>query len=399
MLHVAGSKGKGSTALFAERLLGALGHSTFTFTSPHLERWTERLRLDGREVDAATALETLETVRAAAERRGIVPGFFEALTVAGLWLAARARVDWAVIECGVGGRADATNVVRPAVTVITGIEREHVDRLGSELSAIAREKAGIVKPGAPLVAPALPAPIDAVLAAAANTARVPHLRARQRRAAPAAAGGPDELGWHYADGRLTACGPGWRVRTALASPGRQAAGNAVLALAALGSAGLASAEHLQRAARVLAREGLPGRTEVISRLPWIMIDSAHTGASAQALAETVGELRAPCVHLLLSCSGGKDVDALLAPLLPLVSRVTTTRADPDYSLDAETLAHHVRRHRPDLPVRAITDTEDALAQAAADRPGESLVLATGSVYLAGAVRRALHGSGAGPSRA
>ncbi|MDZ7786703.1 MAG: hypothetical protein U5K73_00745 [Halofilum sp. (in: g-proteobacteria)] len=121
VIHIAGSKGKGSTALLCEALLQRLGQRTLTYTSPHLARWTERLRIDAREADARRAQDALEAVRAAAGRSGIVPGFFEALTATGLLLAARAEVDWAIVEAGVGGRADATNVVTPALAVLHGV--------------------------------------------------------------------------------------------------------------------------------------------------------------------------------------------------------------------------------------------------------------------------------------
>lgn len=388
VVHIAGSKGKGSTALFVEALLERLGRRTFTFTSPHFERWTERLRLDGAEADPGASLEALEAVRAAAGRSGIVPGFFEALTVTGLLLARRAGVDWAIVEAGVGGRADATNVVHPAVAVLTGIELEHTDRLGDTIAAIAAEKAGIVKPGVPLLAPVLGTPVDEILATAAERAGSQLVQLR-RRPRPARAGtDPASVQWHHDGDTLTASGAGWSVRTALMATGAHMAANAALALATVARLGLVSQESLQQAARELRTLQLPGRMETVSRLPWVMVDGAHTRASGEALAAAVEGLHPGRLHLLLSLTAGRDPATVLGPLLPLAGAVTATRADRDHSLAAETLAAAVRAQRPDLAVHAEEDVEAALARACGDRPGETLVLATGSVYLAGAVRAA-----------
>ena len=367
-------------------MLGALGLRTFTFTSPHLERWTERLRLDGTEAPPGRALAALASVRDASERCDVVPGFFEALTVAGLWLAAAERVDWCVIECGIGGRADATNIVEPAVTVITGIEREHVDRLGPRLTDIAREKAGIVKPGAPLIAPRLAPELDGILAARTEAAGTRFLRVERGAQAPSGPGVDYVVHWHHGPGGVTAAGPRWHVETALAAPGAHMAGNAVLALAAIHALAPAPLETMQRAADVLTGTALPGRMETVRERPWVIIDGAHTGASAAALAAAVVDLHAPRLHLLLSCSAGKDLDAVLTPLLAVASAVTVTRADPTYSLPAQTLAEHVRAHRETLAMEVIEDPGEAVAHACSDAPGRTLILATGSVYLAGAVR-------------
>ena len=367
-------------------MFSALGLRTFTFTSPHLEHWTERLRLDGAEAPPERALAALAAVRAASERCGVVPGFFEALTVAGLWLAAAERVDWCMIECGIGGRADATNIVEPAATVITGIELEHVDRLGPRLDDIAREKAGIVKPGAPLIAPRLAPDLDGILTGRAEMAGTPFLRVEHDTHTASGPGVDGVVHWHHGPGGVTAAGPDWHVQTALGTPSAHMAGNAVLALAAIHALAPAPIETLRRAADVLNGTALPGRMETVCERPWVIVDGAHTGASAAALAAAVADLHVPCLHLLLSCSAGKDLDAVLTPLLAIASGVTATRADPTYSLPAPTLAGHVRAHRETLTIEVIEDLEEAVAHACADDPGPSLVLATGSVYLAGGVR-------------
>ncbi|MDZ7786704.1 MAG: hypothetical protein U5K73_00750 [Halofilum sp. (in: g-proteobacteria)] len=205
--------------------------------------------------------------------------------------------------------------------------------------------------------------------------------------------GPARVAWHRDGARLSAAGPGWAVRAPLPAPGAHVAANAALALAAVARLGCA-AERLQRAAAVLGEVALPGRGEIVSRLPWVLVDGAHTAASARALAETVTALQPARVHLLLSLSQGKDVTGVLDPLLPLASRVTVTCADPDYSLAAEALARAVHERAPDLALATVAATEAALARACDDQPGETLVVATGSVYLAGRVRVAFTAPGA-----
>lgn len=393
VVHIAGSKGKGSTALYIEALLLACGRRTFTFTSPHLERWTERLRIDGHEAEAGQALEALKAVQRAQRETGITPGFFEALTVAGLWLAAKCETDWAVIEAGVGGRADATNVVRPRAGVITGIELEHIDRLGPTLEAIAREKAGIVKPGMPLLAPALPPALDAILAGAVDHAGSDFLRLRRHGGRKRSAGA-GETGWHF-DGRtLSTGGPGWSVRTPFTVAGDHMAANAALALATVARLGITSREGLQQAARGLGEQVLPGRMEILSKLPWVMVDGAHTAASAAALATAVNAMAPARLTLLLSLTAGKDIDAVCAPLLPLATRVIATRADPTHSLSAETLAQALRQHHRGraIDIESMESPADAISAATVAADDETLILATGSVYLAG-VTRALFRTG------
>ena len=161
VVHIAGSKGKGSTALYLEAILHAAGLGTGTFTSPHLQRWTERLRIDAREsteAEFAALLARLQPhVRALQlEDEDGAASFFDVLTAAAFLLFAQRGVDCAIVEAGIGGRLDATNVVQPRVSCITSLELEHTDKLGTHIAAIAEEKAGIIKKGVPVVVGPLP---------------------------------------------------------------------------------------------------------------------------------------------------------------------------------------------------------------------------------------------------
>ena len=254
VIHVAGSKGKGSTALFVEAICRAAGERVGTFTSPHLERWTERFRLDGREVAGerlAAAVARLrphvDALRAAG--RASAPTFFDATTAAALLLFEEARVDRVVLEVGLGGRLDSTNVVDPVVSCVTSIELEHTDKLGTSLAEIAYEKAGILKPGVPAVAGDLPAPARAVLSD----------RARERRHRGRVAGHATSTSRSGAgDRRGSRCGfatARWRSMLKLPVLGVHQAANAALALACARRSRVASDADLADAAARGSRGG------------------------------------------------------------------------------------------------------------------------------------------------
>jgi dihydrofolate synthase/folylpolyglutamate synthase len=387
-IHVAGSKGKGSTALLAESILRASGARVGTFTSPHLESWTERFRVDGREVEGARLAAAVERLRPEVEalRAGDPssgPTFFDATTAAALLLFREARVDFAVIEVGLGGRLDSTNAVEPVVACISTIELEHTDKLGATLAAIAAEKAGILKPGAAVVAGDLPAEARAVVAA----------RARECGAEVA------WLGQAFRAEVLAAEARGLRVRledgpveleARLPVLGAHQAGNAALALACVRRAGaLPDPELAGAAAAGLAAARLPGRVELLRERPWIVVDGAHTLHSARALARALETLPRRRTHLVLSVSAGKDLAGVLEALLPAADEVTLTRAEPLRSLAPEAIAGALRARAPDLPQRVVPDPRLALRAAREALAPDDCLCATGSVYLAGIARGVL----------
>ncbi len=404
VVHVAGSKGKGSTCLFTEAILGALGERVGTFTSPHLESWIERFRIGGRDVDAAQLVAAVERVRPAVDalRAGppeTRPSFFDATTAIAFTLFAEAGVDRAVIEVGLGGRLDSTNVVRPAVTCITSIELEHTDKLGPTEAAIAGEKAGILKPGIPAVLGAL----------GPEAARVIRSRALQI-AAPVRARGEHfdvqlERAWEARSGSATPFqsirfeSKGWDpIRAEIASPGSAAVANAALAIECVRALGAHPEAAVREAAiKGLAHAALPGRIEILSNDPAVLIDAAHTAKSAQVVADFLNVLAPAGYDLLFSISSDKNVAAVLAALLPGARRVWLTRADAARSLDPARLAVHVRAHRPELRVEIVADPGEAARQARGALPAGGKLCVVGSVYLAGAARRVL-GPGADGKR-
>ncbi len=387
VIHIAGSKGKGSTALFVESILRSTGHRVGTFTSPHLEFWTERFRLDGADVSGprlAAAVDRLrphvEALREEMPDRA--PSFFDATTAAALLLFVEARVDFAVLEVGLGGRLDSTNVCEPIMTCITSIELEHTDRLGTTLPEIAREKAGILKPGVPAVLGRLPDVARAAILERAREVGAPCVELGRDFQSRLEDGGSGRPLVRVEDGPL-------RIEVHLDAPGEHQADNAALAVACVRRALRASSALAEAVARGLTDARLPGRIEVLSRRPTLVVDAAHTAASARALARTLCSLPRRRTRLVLSISAGKDTDAILSALLPLADEVTVTRAEATRSLAPESVAEAVRRAAPDLAVRVVPNPHLAV-RAARDGLGEDdLLLATGSIYLAGIARRVL----------
>lgn len=388
VIHLAGSKGKGSTGLMVEALLGAAGERVGTFTSPHLERWSERFRIDGREVTGELLADAVERIAphidALREQDpNRAPSFFDALTAIALLLFSEAKLDRCVFEVGLGGRLDSTNVITAAVCCITSIEFEHTQQLGNTLAEIASEKAGILKPGVPAVIGDL----------CDEAADVVETRAREL-GAPLARLGRDfnlEVLDRDLDGQVIRLTDGsLRVDAEIAALGFHQAHNAALALACVARApGVVQGERLSEAAvRGFAAARLPGRIELIGRSPWLLVDSAHTGASAAALASVLRRIPRRRSHLVLSISAGKDADAIVRHLLPEVNAVTVTRAEPIRSLSPSEVATAIRAAAPGVSVQVVPDPHLALRSAREELGAEDLLCVSGSIYLAGIARRA-----------
>lgn len=412
VLHIAGSKGKGSTALLVEAIFTAAGYRVGTFTSPHLESWTERFRIGGSDVSECRLLEAVSVVRPhldALRQTDPPPSFFDAATAIALWLFAHEKVELAILEVGLGGRLDSTNIVEPALTCITSIELEHTDKLGPDLASIAREKAGILKPGCPVIVGDLPA----------EALRVVEARAAELAAAscptpigveidPAGAAGkmlPPVLRFGRDFGAdVISCQEGrqrfrfWRgalaVECELAWLGEHQVHNAALALAAASELpGFDAARLLAAAQRALTTLHLPGRIEVLRRdarrAPQIVVDSAHTQMSARKLIDSLKCYEYDARELVLSISRDKNCERILAELLPAFDCVTVTCAEPTRSLDPEVLARQVARCGDRILVSVEPDPTQALLASAGRLAPRTLLCVAGSVYLAGIARKVL----------
>ncbi len=380
-LHVAGSKGKGSTVrMLAAALTPAGAGPVGLYTSPHLSDLGERIALDGTPVSQTALARALDTLLPHARPRHGTPEaltFFELLTAAA-WLVFReAGCREVVLETGLGGRLDATTVCRPTLTAITTIELEHTQLLGSTVELIAAEKAGILKTGVPCVTGAEGAAL-----------RVIEGRARELDA-PLAVLGREIL----LEEVRTEPGPltharvrvdGERLDLRLPLAGAHQARNAALAAAMLLRLGL-SRTTIETA---LAQVRLPAALEPFAGRPLVVLDGAHTPASARAALEGLRAAwpRRPYV-LLLALLAEKQVEAILATLVPSALAVVATQVASPRALPAADLALRARAHAPaGNRVEAVADPQAALARARALATGDALVLVTGSLYLAGALR-------------
>ena len=364
-VHVAGTNGKGSVVATVDAALIAAGHRSARYTSPHLVDLSERFVIDGRPVGPAALEAAAADLREAVNRllaRGRLqasPTFFEATTAIGFELFRRARVDVAVCEVGLGGRLDATNVLEPRVTAITTIGPDHQEYLGRTLAEIAREKAGIIKRGVPVVVGKLRPDALKVVEEVAASLDAPVVHA----VAPAA---------------LAAYAP---VRLAL--QGAHQSDNAAVAvrvLEALDRQGV----HVPASA---VRAGLeqvvwPGRLEV-RRLPdgrEVLLDAAHNADGARALRDYLANR--PPRPIVFAAMRDKDVAAMIDTLAPVVSAFVMTRASNARSSDPSTLAEVARRADPRLTVAVEPTVASALAHAW--RLSNAIVVA-GSIFLLGDV--------------
>jgi len=303
VITVGGTNGKGSTCAMLEAILGAAGYRTALYTSPHLERYNERVRVRGREAEDQPLCDAFEAVEVA---RGSTPlTYFEYGTLAALWLFAREQVEVAVLEVGLGGRLDAVNIVDADCAVLTSVGIDHVDYLGPTREGIGREKAGIFRPGRPAVV-AEPDPPQSVLSAAGQKLFF------QR-----------DFGFTVEGGQWSYWGPGGK-RSGLAHPALRGAiqlRNAAAVLCALDTLSARLPIAMQDVRRGLSEVTLPGRFQVLPGRPQIVLDVAHNVQAAKVLAENLAasgfarETAAVCGMLR-----DKDIAGVLAALAQRIDR-------------------------------------------------------------------------------
>ncbi len=374
-LHIAGTNGKGSTAAMLDSILRAAGFKTGLFTSPHLAWFGERIRINGRPLPPEEVLKVYHTVRPhmdalAADPAHRQPTFFEAATAMALVAFREARVDWVVWETGMGGRLDATNIVTPAVSVITAIDRDHMAWLGDTLAEIAGEKAGILKPGVPAVAAAQAAEARAALG---------------RRAAEI--GSPLEFA---EPGEVAACEEsleGQRIRWRgagfhLALAGRHQLGNAAVVLRtveALRRGGFAIPEAA--VAKGLAEVVWPGRFQLVRRNPPAVVDGAHNPAGAAALADAWRRLlpgrRAWVIFGMLR---DKEIGEVVREIAGVAARVTLVPVASSRTAEGGELRAAWAAAAPGVLVGEAAGFREAWAEASG---GGDAVLVAGSLFLAG----------------
>jgi dihydrofolate synthase/folylpolyglutamate synthase len=393
-LHVAGTNGKGSVTAMTHAALRAAGLRTARYTSPHLADITERFVIGDDPVDTATFNAAAQDVLDLADRLvadnvlRVPPTFFEATTAIAFELFRRADTEIAVIEVGLGGRFDATNVITPVAGAITTIGFDHQQHLGTTLAEIAFEKAGIIKPGMTVVSGDLPpAAIEVVRQAAAERGAALVEASADARAEIEALDGESRVTIQTPTGRY---GP---LRLALR--GDHQVRNALVAVRLLEAAaegGVAvSAQHIEAG---LAGAHWPARLEYVQLddRRRVLLDAAHNAEGAGALAAHLRRWHPEAPPLVLGIMRDKDVHEILVPLLPLTSHVIATSAPTPRALPAEELATRVRAtaERLGLTNRLVVDVVEDPVEAL-DRALEPTGLAcvAGSIFLVGPVRERL----------
>ena len=386
IVHVAGSKGKGSTAAMVAAIGQAMGFRVGLYTSPHLHSFRERIAIDGQPVGSrvfSTAAQ--RTIEAASRLEAAAPDIgqvttFELLTGMALDLFAEASCDLVVLEVGLGGSYDATNVVTPGVSVITALDLEHTAVLGSTLLEIARAKAGIIKTGVPVVVSPQPADVLDLLTEIAT-----------EHGSGLFSAGKDWT-WRGTWRDFSVSGP-WGTLTRLRSalPGNHQAENAATAIAATWALRPADDRFNATAVREgLAGVRLAGRFEqyVSPSGQLVVLDGAHTPASARVLAQAVeSEFPGQRALIVLGASADKDLAAIGQELRSIARRVFATRSSNPRAADTGMVA--VAMVELGLQVDTEPDVATAVARAMAEvLPGE-LVLVTGSLFVVADAREAL----------
>ena len=375
-VHVAGTNGKGSTCAMIESGLRTAGRRTGLFISPHLNEPTERISIAGCPTSAETFTDAFNRVHATAEKlldKGAIdlhPTYFETVTTMGFLIFAEAATDAVVLEVGLGGRLDATNVVHPELCVITQIDFDHEKFLGISLEAIAGEKAGILKPGVPAVFSRQRPEVDPVLDRRAAELGIPVSRTRD-----CAVSG---LELHARGSRFTA-GPNLHIDCPLA--GEHQVENALTAVVALKQLELPDA-FVEAG---IARAQWPGRLERISERPEIVIDGAHNPAGARALASYLDRFYSQRrVRMIYGAMRDKAVEEVCGILFPRAQEVVATAPKQPRALHPEAIPQ-VAEH-PNI--RTAPTLEDAL-ELVQDAGPEDAIFITGSLYLVGEARALL----------
>lgn len=386
IIHVAGTNGKGSTATYIASILQKAGFKTGIYTSPHLIDFNERMMVNGQMITNEQVVEAYRAVNAVdiGKRRAT---FFEIATAMAFYHFSREQVEWAVIETGMGGRFDATNVARPEISVITNLSIEHTEYLGNTIKAIAYEKGGIIKKGIPVVTGVTqPSGIKELKRIAKeNKTRLYQYRTdfSARKTSGAEAYGYKGINTSF-------------EHLHIPLPGDHQKENMCLAVAAceLIFKKFKSEDSRYRLTETLVKEGLsiarwPGRLEKVMDDPLVILDGAHNQQAAKVLGKYLSDkLGDRSLTLVLGILDDKPYDKMLGSLVPCADNIILTKAKIDRSLDPEDLKKAVKKIS-DTPVTIIEDVKDAVAYALSGASAADAVCIAGSLYVAGEAREKL----------
>lgn len=395
IIHVTGTKGKGSVSAMCASVLQAQGLRVGLYSSPNLQDFRERFRINGELIERETLAALVERLQ---PHVNAIPGltWWEVITALAFLYFAESKVDIAVIEVGLGGRLDATNVIhKPLVSVITSLSYDHMYLLGNTLAEIAFEKGGIIKPGFPVVS-----------APQKDEGREVLENIAAERGSPLTLVGRD---FEYAVGDGDVNGQ-WLTANAVGEPprrywtpllGAHQALNAAVALAALRhvqAAGIAISERAIDAG--LRAANWPARLEVVRRTPWLVLDAAHNAESALRLREALTSifpvLPRGKIVLVFGASSDKDVSGMFRELLPITSHLVLTQAMTPRAFSTDQLAEFARLSGYEHDITQLPDAADALHFAESLVQPNDLICVTGSLFVVGEMRNVL---GLSPARA
>ncbi|HEX8341287.1 MAG TPA: folylpolyglutamate synthase/dihydrofolate synthase family protein [Tepidisphaeraceae bacterium] len=393
-VHVAGTKGKGSTSTMIASMLQACGYKVGLYTSPHLVDVRERVRINGEMISPTDFARLVRTIEPIVAKSKPMPTYFDALTAIAFKHFAEQKVDIAVVETGLGGRLDSTNVLKPEVTAITAISKDHMAQLGNSLERIAEEKAGIFKPGVPAVTCVQDSGVEGVLQ-----------RVAQKVGAPLdICGKTIEFSYRFESSRML----GRHNRVCLTTPtskfehlavplfGEHQAINCGLALCVidkLKTRGIPIDDA--KAMEGLSRTTIEGRMEVVRHTPHILVDGAHNAASIDAMMKAIGQhIPYDSMVVIFGCCSDKDVDGMLERITSGADKVIFTKVNSIRSADPNELAaRYVELYGK---MAQVADTlEEALSIAYRATTKEDLICITGSFYLVGDAKK--HFSAAAPT--
>ncbi len=385
-VHIAGTKGKGSTAAMVAAMLQACGYKVGVYTSPHLVDIRERIAINGEMIPQVEFGRLVRSIEPLIPKIKPAPTYFDVLTAVAFKYFAEQKVEIAVIETGLGGRLDSTNVIKPEVTAITSISKDHMAQLGNTLGKIAAEKAGIFKAGVPAVSVVQTPEVERVLKEVAAQVGAPL----------DITGKTIEFSYRFESSRML--GPHNRVclTTAnsrfehLAVPliGEHQAINCGLALSIidlLKTRGIAINDA--HAMEGLAKTHLPGRMEMVSQNPRVLVDSAHNAASVDALMRAIGQhIPYDSMVVIFGCCGDKDIAGMLDRITAGADKVIFTGVNNIRSADAaELAARYVELYGKMAQVAG--SLEEALGIANRAVTKEDLICITGSFYLVGEAKK------------
>jgi dihydrofolate synthase/folylpolyglutamate synthase len=384
-IHIAGTNGKGSVATLLSTILMEAGCHVGRYTSPHLESFNERICIDNAPIEDDAVVAAYNRVRGI-QNLGRQPTFFEFTTAMALDEFGRRKVDWAVIETGMGGRLDATNIIHPVVSVITNISLEHKLYLGNTIAAIAEEKAGIIKPGVPVVAGVSQSSAKARIDFNADRQKAPmYLKGRDFRCRRTPGGSFTYYGMDHTWPHLQ-----------LSLKGAHQVDNASLALAVC--------EILQRSDQVripltAIRRGLenaywPGRLEVVQEAPHLILDGAHNLMAARVLACHLRECyRSRNITLVVGVLDDKPCESILKDLAGPCRRAIVTQPEINRAVPAEQLASAAKKYFSEVVV--VPNVRQAVQQAVLNSNPDDVVCVAGSLYVVGEAKTALRQMGIG----